>query len=288
MTVNKNIYLVSSEDGKVFGVGMTERSFKERHKDADWSKFRNYLKARGEELVLVAWWENKPIPDHDIDFYLKKIPGILKFAEWFSHNTTIDIIKDIIAEDRRAGEFIRHLRAFFKRGDLDKKALDINGVVNDAVSLFKSEAVFRHVFIDSALDMKLPAALANEIHVQQVILNLVLNAAESMLEVNDSPKRIVISTMRENAACLKIGVRDSGIGVDPANLAAIFNPYFTTKKDGMGMGLAICRSIVEAHGGKIWAENNPDRGTTFYFSLPYYHIPRSAASPEESRKPAGA
>jgi len=104
--------------------------------------------------------------------------------------------------------------------------------------------------------------------VQQVILNLVLNASESMLEVNARPKRVVISTMRENASCLKIGIRDSGKGIDPANHAAIFKPYFTTKKDGMGMGLAICRSIVEAHGGKIWAENNPDTGATFYFTIP--------------------
>ena len=123
MTVNKNIYLVSSEDGKVFGVGMTERSFKERHKDADWSKFRNYLKARGEELVLVAWWENKPIPDHDIHFYLKKIPGISKFAEWFSHNTTIDIIKDIIVEkffsddSGKSKKFVSHS---FQQNFLDK------------------------------------------------------------------------------------------------------------------------------------------------------------------------
>jgi PAS domain S-box-containing protein len=178
------------------------------------------------------------------------------------------IIQDIIEDDRRAREFIQHLRAFFKRGDLDKKSLNINSLINDVVSLFKSEAVFRHVFIETALDLKLPAVLANEIHVQQVILNLVLNASESMLEVNDRPKKVVISTMRENASCLKIGIRDSGKGIDPENHAAIFKPYFTTKKDGMGMGLAICRSIVEAHGGKIWVENNPDQGATFYFTLP--------------------
>jgi PAS domain S-box-containing protein len=178
------------------------------------------------------------------------------------------IIQDIIEDDRRAGEFIQHLRAFFKRGELDKKALDINGVVNDVVSLFKSEAVLRDILIETAPDIKLPAVLANEIHVQQVILNLVLNASESMLEVNDRPKRAVITTMRENASFLKIGVCDFGRGIDPANHAAIFKPYFTTKKDGMGMGLAICRSIVQAHGGKIWAENNPDQGATFYFTLP--------------------
>ena len=114
----------------------------------------------------------------------------------------------------------------------------------------------------------MPAVLANEIHLQQVILNLVLNASESMMDANDRPKRVVISTMRENASCLKIGVRDSGKGIDKDKLKAIFKPYFTAKKDGMGMGLAICRTIIEAHGGKIWAENNPNQGATFYFTLP--------------------
>ena len=177
-------------------------------------------------------------------------------------------IQDIIADDRRAIEFIQHLRAFFKKGTLDKKFLNINSLINDVISLLKSEAVFRHIFIETALDIKLPAVLANEIHLQQVILNLVLNASESMMDANDRPKRVVISTMRENASCLKIGVRDSGKGIDKDKLKAIFKPYFTAKKDGMGMGLAICRTIIKAHGGKIWAENNPDQGATFCFTLP--------------------
>ena len=183
-------------------------------------------------------------------------------------NEVLDIIKDIINEDRRAGEFIHHLRAFFKMGELDKKPLNINSLINEVVSLFKTEAVYRQIFIETALDIKLPSVPANEIHVQQVMLNLVLNASESMLEVNDRPRRVVITTMRENASFLKICVCDSGRGIDPVNLTSLFKPYVTTKKDGMGMGLAICRSIVEAHGGKIWAENNLDQGATFYFTLP--------------------
>lgn len=99
MTTKKNIYLVASEDSKVFGVGMTKRSFEERHKDGDWAKFHNYLKARGEKLVLVRWWEGKDTEDHPIHLYLKKIPSVKKFAEWFSHNTSIDIIENLITEN---------------------------------------------------------------------------------------------------------------------------------------------------------------------------------------------
>ena len=93
-----NIYLIASEDHKVFGVGQTERTFEERHKDGDWAKFHNYLKARGEKLVLLGWWEDTSVLDTEIHEYLKKLPNIRKYAEWFSHKTTLDIIKDIIAE----------------------------------------------------------------------------------------------------------------------------------------------------------------------------------------------
>ena len=93
-----NIYLIASEDHKVFGVGQTERTFEERHKDGDWAKFHNYLKARGEKLVLLGWWEGSAYLDTEIHEYLKKLPNIRKYAEWFSHKTTLDIIKNIITE----------------------------------------------------------------------------------------------------------------------------------------------------------------------------------------------
>ncbi len=178
------------------------------------------------------------------------------------------ILQDIVADDRRASQFIQHLRSFFKKGELNKKPLHIHRLVNDVISLFKSEAVFRNISIEKTLDIKLPVILADEIHLQQVVLNLILNASECLMENEDKPSRVVISAMKENASFLKIGIRDFGKGIDLENHVAIFNPYFTTKNNGMGMGLAICRSIVVAHGGKIWAENNPDHGATFYFTLP--------------------
>ena len=94
----RNIYLVASEDGKVFGVGQTQRSFEERHKDGDWAKFHNYLKARGEKLVLLGWWENVNVLDTDIHKFLLTLPNIRKFAEWFSHKSKLDIIKHKIEQ----------------------------------------------------------------------------------------------------------------------------------------------------------------------------------------------
>ena len=178
------------------------------------------------------------------------------------------ILQDIIADNRRASAFIKHLRTFFKKDDLNKESLNINNLIEDVINLFKSEAILREISIETELDRKLPSALGNDIHLQQTILNLILNASESWMEVSDCPKRIIISTMRENESYLKIGVRDFGKGIDLEDHVMIFKPYFTTKTEGMGMGLTICRSIVEVHGGKIWAENNPEQGASFYFTLP--------------------
>ena len=177
-------------------------------------------------------------------------------------------LQDIIAAVSQADEFIKHLRAFFKKGELNKKPLNIKDLINKTLALVRNETALKKISIQKAVDGQLPAVEADDIHLQQVILNLILNASESMREVNDRPRRIVISTLRENASCLKIGIGDSGRGIDKDHLEAIFKPYFTTKKDGMGLGLAICRSIVEAHHGLIWAENNPDQGATVYFTLP--------------------
>ncbi|MCJ7682836.1 MAG: PAS domain-containing protein, partial [Desulfobacteraceae bacterium] len=178
------------------------------------------------------------------------------------------ILQDIIADDRRASQFIKHLRTFFQKDEHDKKSLNINSIIEDVIYLFKSEAITRDISIEKALDGRLPSALGNDIQLHQVILNLILNASESLMEVNNRPRRVVISAMRENTSYLKIAIRDSGKGIDLEEQESLFKPYFTTKKEGMGMGLAICRSIVEAHRGKIWAENNPDQGATFYFTLP--------------------
>ncbi|MDP2644586.1 MAG: PAS domain S-box protein [Desulfobacterales bacterium] len=179
------------------------------------------------------------------------------------------ILQDIIADDRRASKFIQHLRTFFKKGEIDRKPLHIKNLIEDVISILHAELILKNVSIETAFDLKLPSVDADYVHLQQVVLNLVLNASESMTGLNDLPRKIVVSTMRENESCLKIGIRDSGRGIDTKDIADIFKPYFTTKKDGMGMGLAICRSIVEAHGGQIWAENNPDRGAAFYFTLPF-------------------
>jgi len=178
------------------------------------------------------------------------------------------IIEDIIADNRRASRFIQHLRAFFKKGRIEKKPLDINDLVQAVISLVRSEAVLNNVAIETAIEDHLPLVKADGIHLQQVLINLVINASESMQAVADRPKRLLISAASQADAHIKIGVQDTGEGIAPDIQDAIFNPHFTTKKNGMGMGLAICRSIVSAHDGEIWAVNHPDQGVCFFFTLP--------------------
>ena len=120
------------------------------------------------------------------------------------------------------------------------------------------------------LDSSLPPVLGDSIHLQQVIINFILNASEAMTEIDDAPRKIIISTNKEDDQRVKVGIRDSGTGINKEAFNQILEPFYTTKPDGMGMGLSINRSIIEAHGGRIWAENNPDRGATFYFTLPIY------------------
>jgi len=181
-----------------------------------------------------------------------------------------DILQDIVADDKRAGEVIHRLRSLFRKGELESAEVNINGLIMDVVSLINSEAIIRNVSIETMLDSSLPPVLGDRIHLQQVIINFILNASEAMTEIDDAPREIIISTNKEDDQKVKVGICDSGIGINKEAFNQIIEPFYTTKPDGMGMGLSINRSIIEAHAGRIWAENNPVRGTTFYFTLPIY------------------
>jgi C4-dicarboxylate-specific signal transduction histidine kinase len=175
-------------------------------------------------------------------------------------------VGDIIQDDLRATETIKGLRSFFRKSEVEKAPLYIGEVVADVVRMVRSDAVLRNV----SLAFEAPAArlrvAGDQIQLQQVILNLILNAFDAVSEKEDLREvSIGISVDREE---VRVAVRDSGKGIDPVAIAQIFEPFFTTKPKGMGMGLAIARSIVKAHGGQISARRNPDRGSTFEIVLP--------------------
>ena len=178
-----------------------------------------------------------------------------------------EILQDITQDDQRAGSVIRSLRSMVKREEVERKPVILNNVLNDVVQIFHTESVFRNVRVETELHGSLPPVLGDKVQLQQVVLNLILNAADAMSENPPEQRKIILCT-RVKDDRVRVTVRDFGAGVDQANLERIFEAFFTTKGAGLGMGLNICRAVVEAHGGRIRAENNPDRGATFVFELP--------------------
>jgi PAS domain S-box-containing protein len=177
----------------------------------------------------------------------------------------------VIEDGYRTGEIIRRIRSFAKKAPPQKDWIDINQTIREVIALARSEMQRHNVELDTKLseDMHyVPLIFADRIQLQQVILNLIMNAVESVREVSDGPRQLLIRTGIETPGEIVVAVRDSGVGLAPENLDQLFTPFYTTKPQGMGMGLAICRSIVEAHAGRLWATANHDRGATFHFTLP--------------------
>jgi C4-dicarboxylate-specific signal transduction histidine kinase len=179
-----------------------------------------------------------------------------------------DIVADILADDQRAAKVISRLRALLKKGELDHVLLDLNEIVRDVAELVRSDMVFRHVPMTLDLDPGLPQVRGDRVQLQQVILNLVLNSLEAMSEPDARDHVLGIRTSRAGPTAVSVAIRDSGAGIDMADVDRMFQPLYTTKTEGLGMGLAIARTIVDAHGGELRASNNPEGGATFEFSLP--------------------
>jgi PAS domain S-box-containing protein len=178
-----------------------------------------------------------------------------------------EILHDIIKEDGRAGEIIHRLRGLLKKAKAEFEPLDLNLIFKEVVGLLHSDAVIRDVRIDLELDPLLPLVHGDRIHLQQVALNLVLNAFEAMNERPRGERRALIRTGVKDSQVMA-AVKDNGPGVSPGDAEKVFQPFYTTKPQGLGMGLSISRSIIHRHQGRIWVENHPGGGATFCFSLP--------------------
>jgi PAS domain S-box-containing protein len=177
-------------------------------------------------------------------------------------------LEGIAKDGNRAGEVIRRIRQLAAKTEPHKIPLDVNGVISDVIPLLRSEVLGHHVSLRMDLRPGLPAVLADRVQLQQVIINLLMNAIESMASVDDRPRRLVVCSREQDGDHVVVTVQDAGVGFDPSKADQLFNAFFTTKPGGMGMGLSISRSIIEAHGGKFWATANADHGATFHFALP--------------------
>ena len=179
-----------------------------------------------------------------------------------------DLLTDIVADDDRAARVIQHLRSLFKKGASERRSLHVNSVINDVMPMVVSDAGRRQVAIVLELAPALPSVSGDRVQLQQVILNLVMNAFEAMATVSDRPRKLVLRTRCPDEAYVHIDVADTGPGIVPDKLDSIFQPFVTSRPDGMGMGLSVSRTIVDAHDGRLWVENAPEGGATFHISLP--------------------
>ena len=174
----------------------------------------------------------------------------------------------IVRDGHRAGEIIGRIRALAKKAPPRKDWLDINEAILEVIALARSEAQNSRVSLQTQLSKEVPVIPGDRIQLQQVILNLIINAIESMSGTGDGPRELEVGSGKHEPRGVLVTVRDSGPGLDPQRLDHLFTAFFTTKPQGMGMGLAISRSIIEAHGGRLWATANEHRGATFQFTLP--------------------
>jgi signal transduction histidine kinase/integral membrane sensor domain MASE1 len=179
-----------------------------------------------------------------------------------------EILSDIIDDDKRAGEVIRRLRDFLRKGETQRMPLDLNSVVRDVTGLVSSDAVIRNVTVTLDVDSGPPLVWGDRIQLQQVVLNLLLNAMEAMGDGAGGERTVAVRTRATDGRTVQLSVQDTGTGFHEGTQDVAFEPFYTTKPAGMGMGLSIARSIIEAHGGTIRALNNPTGGATVEFDLP--------------------
>jgi C4-dicarboxylate-specific signal transduction histidine kinase len=173
----------------------------------------------------------------------------------------------IVRDGNRAGDVIGRIRAFIKKAPPRQDRLYINEPIREVIELTRGEAVKNGVSVRAHLAEGLPLIEGDRVQLQQVVLNLIINAVEAMSGVSEGARNVLISTERAGPGGVLVKVRDSGPGLAAATLDRLFDPFYTTKDAGMGMGLAICRSIIEAHGGRLWAGKNEPRGAIFQFTL---------------------
>jgi signal transduction histidine kinase len=173
----------------------------------------------------------------------------------------------IVKEGNRAGEVVGRVRALIKKAPARKDAVEINDAILEVIALTRTEASNNNVSVRTQLAEGLPPVQGDRVQLQQVLLNLIVNAIEAMRDIGDEARELLISS-RNGPDGVSVDVRDSGPGFAPAALERVFDAFYTTKRGGLGLGLSICQSIIEAHNGRLWASPNVPRGAIFRFTAP--------------------
>jgi PAS domain S-box-containing protein len=225
----------------------------------------NRVATMGELAASIAHEVNQPLA------------GVVANAEaclrWLRRGTPdVDAacrsVEWIIDDGNRASEVIRRVRALANKTSLEKVPLDVNDVVRETIPLVQRELISHQVLLRMELAPTLPMILGDRVQLQQVIINLVMNGIESMQSVTDRPRELVVRSRQDETQQVLVSVADCGVGISAENADRLFTAFFTTKSSGMGMGLSICRSIIDAHGGRLWATTCEPRGALFQFTIP--------------------
>jgi C4-dicarboxylate-specific signal transduction histidine kinase len=183
-------------------------------------------------------------------------------------NDVRNTVERMVRDANRASEVIQRIRALAKRTEPQMVSLDINDVIREAIQLVQREVLSNGVSLRRELAPVLPHVLGDRVQLQQVIINLLMNGVEAMASITDRPRELVARSKLHDEGQVLVAVLDSGIGIDSKTAEQLFTAFFTTKPSGMGMGLSISRSIIRAHGGRLWASPNPDHGAAFQFTVP--------------------
>ena len=214
---------------------------------------------------------------HQLNQPLAAILGNAETARKMLGRENIDLVElreicdDIVTEDNRAADVIRRLGALYKRGEMKLEPLDLNDLVRETLDLVRTELMTRHVIPVTDLASSLPAVDGGRVQLQQVLLNLILNAADAMDGIDATERKLTVRTQL-NGGNIRLCVVDRGTGIAPDNIESVFDAFWSTKAGGLGIGLAICQSILTAHGGTLTVTNNPDGGATFCASWPIYQL----------------
>jgi PAS domain S-box-containing protein len=262
------------DQGVAFVLDLTERKEAEENLRESEQRYREAQAELAHVTRVMTLGELTASIAHEVN---QPLAGVVANAEaclgWLDRETpNLDearrSVEWIIEDGNRAGEVIRRVRALATKTDTQKAPLDVNHAVTEAIALVRRELLSHRVSLRIQFSRALPAVLADRTQLQQVIINLVMNGIEAMQTVTDRPRELVIRSHQDEAHQVQITVKDCGVGIFAENADRLFNAFFTTKASGMGMGLSICRSIVAAHGGRLWAEPNLPHGATFHFTLP--------------------
>ena len=179
-----------------------------------------------------------------------------------------EALHSIVGDADRAGDIVDRIRDQIKKAPPRKSRCDLNEAINEVIVLARSAIIKNGVSVQTRFAEGLLPVEGDRVQLQQVVLNLILNAVEAMSSVEAGPRELLISTEQTRTGGVLVSVRDSGPGIDPDHLDRVFEAFYTTKSSGVGMGLSICRSIIDAHGGRLWADANAPRGAVFQFTLP--------------------